>query len=140
LSGVFETLGLARPAAAAANRAELMDRAQHIAWKLVAWQLVVGLVVALPWCYAGWRAALGAGAGALSAALGSAVAAWRHFGRPGESAQQLARRFIAATALRWVTMLVVLYLAVARLALPPGAVLSGLVAGLAVYLFALRWE
>ena len=73
-------------------------------------------------------------------ALGSAVAAWKHFGRPGESAQQLARRFITATALRWVTMLAVLYLAVARLALPPGAVLSGLVAGLAVYVFALRWE
>ena len=117
-----------------------MDRAQRNAWRLVAWQLVVGLVVALPWCVAGFRAALGAGAGALGAALGSAVAAWRHFGKPGESAQQLARRFIAATLLRWVTMVAVLYFAIARLALPPGPVLSGLVAGLAVYLFALRWD
>ena len=106
----------------------------------MAWQGVVGLVVALAWCVAGYREALGAGAGALGAALGSAVAAWRHFGRPGESAQQLARRFIAATALRWVVMATVLYLAIARLALPPGPVLSGLVAGLAVYVFALRWE
>ena len=106
----------------------------------MAWQGVVAVLVALPWCVVGIREALGAGAGGLGAALGSAVAAWRHFGEPGESAQQLARRFIAATALRWVAMATVLYLAIARLALPPGAVLSGLVAGLAVYVFALRWE
>ena len=101
---------------------------------------MAGLVVALAWCVAGYREALGAGVGALGAALGSAVAAWRHFGRPGETAQQLARRFIAATLLRWVVVGTVLYLAIARLALPPGAVLSGLVAGLAVYVIALRWE
>ena len=117
-----------------------MDRAQRNAWRLVAWQAVVGLAVALLWSVAGFRAALGAGAGALGAALGSAVAAWRHFGRPGETAQQLARRFIAGTALRWVAIVAVLYVAIARLALRPDAVLSGLVAGLAVYLFALRWD
>lgn len=77
------------------------------------------------------RAALGALAGGGAVALGSALMAWRALGGGVTGAGAALLRVVGGLALKWLVIVGALYLALARLGLPPLPVLAGLCAALA---------
>ena len=97
-------------------------------------------VVALAWLAGSRQHALGALLGGFAVALGTGVFALRYFRGGVDSAGFVFARFIIATVLKWSVTIALLYLAIGQLRLPPLAVLSGLVAGLGVQVWALRFE
>lgn len=107
---------------------------------MFATQAAATSVVALAWLVASRHDALGALLGGFAVALGTGVFALRYFRRGADSAGFVFARFITATVLKWVVTIALLYLAIGQLRLPPLAVLSGVVPGLLVYVWALRFE
>lgn len=101
--------------------------------------LAAGLVAA-GFLALGGRAALGALLGGLAVAAGGALMGWRSFAGgavgPGRALLQL----VGGIALKWLVVVLVLYLALAVLALDPLAVLCGVLAALAMQLFALTFK
>lgn len=79
-------------------------------------------------------------AGAALVALATVVSAWKHFGPIGEPAGRAAMRMFSATLVRWMVMVLGLYVLLGRLEMSAPALISGLIVALSGYLFALRWQ
>lgn len=104
---------------------------------LVAQAIATGLV-ALAFLVQGEQAALGALLGAGAVTLGSALMAWRTFGGGVVGAGAALFRVFGGLALKWLVVVGVLYLALARLGLPPLPVMAGVGAALAAYLLGFK--
>lgn len=115
-----------------------LSSGRRLAARVVLVQALVAVVAALAWLAAGPREALAAACGAGLVAFATAVFAWRYFAGDAAGAGLVAARFIGATALKWLLLIGGLYLALARLALPPLPLLSGFAAGLFAFLVALK--
>lgn len=100
---------------------------------LVAQAIATGLV-ALVFLAQDSRAAFGALLGGAAVALGSALMAWRAFGGGVTGAGAMLLRIVGGLALKWLVIVGALYLALARLELPPVPLLAGLCAALAASL------
>ena len=70
--------------------------------------------------------------------LGNAVLALRSFGRSPWSANVALRQMLIGMALKWLVFLVVVYVALARLALPPLPLLAGVAGTTLAFLYAGR--
>jgi ATP synthase protein I len=104
---------------------------------LVAQAIATG-VVALVFLAQEPRAALGALLGGGAVVLGSALMAWRAFGGGVTGAGAALLRVFGGLALKWLVIVAVLYLALARLGLPPLPILAGLGAALAAFLLGFK--
>lgn len=111
---------------------------RRLANSVVFLQLVAAAVVAALWLLAGREYALGGLTGGLVAAMGTAVFALRLFGQPGAPGGIVFVRFAGATALKWLVVIVGLYLGIGSWQLPPLAVITGFAAGLSIFVIALR--
>lgn len=111
---------------------------RHLARRIVLLQAIVTGAVAAAFLVAGGRAALGAACGGFAVALGGALMAWRTLGGGVAGAGTALLRLAGGLAMKWAAIVLVLYLALAKWALDPLAVLSGVIAALAVNLLAIR--
>lgn len=105
---------------------------------VVAYQAGVALAAALVFLVQGTDAALAALVGGGSVALGSALMAWRAFAGGVDGGGMALMRLFGGLALKWLVVVAALYLALARLALPPLPLLAGLCAALVASLLAFR--
>lgn len=113
-----------------------LSSGRRLAARVVLAQALAAVVLALAWLVAGQRESLAALYGGALVAIATAAFAWRYLGGGVGNAGQVAVRFIGATALKWLLLIGGLYLALARLALPPLPLLSAFVAGLSMFLVA----
>jgi hypothetical protein len=94
------------------------------------------MLVALAFFVAqGTKEALAAAIGGGAAALGSLVLAWRSLPGSPKSAGWAVSRMVSGLLLKWFVVLGVLYLAMAKLALPPLPLVVGLAVGVMSALF-----
>ncbi len=101
---------------------------RRLAFRMVAVQFVVAMLVALAWWFAkGEDEALAAAIGGGSVAAGSLVLAWRSLPPAAASAGIALSRMVSGLLLKWFVVLGVLYLAMAKLHLPPLPLLVGMV-------------
>lgn len=101
---------------------------RRLAFRMVAVQCVVAMLVALAYFLAqSGREALAAAIGGGSVAVGSLVLAWRSLPPGAASAGMALSRLVSGLLLKWFVVLGALYLALAKLALPPLPLLVGLV-------------
>ena len=101
---------------------------RRLAFRMVAVQFVVAMLVALAFFIAqGGKEALAAAIGGGSVAAGSLVLAWRSLPPAAASAGLALSRLISGMLLKWFVVLGALYLAMAKLHLPPLPLLVGLV-------------
>jgi ATP synthase protein I len=117
-----------------------MAAGRRLARHILAMQLAVIVVVALVLLVFGWRYALGAALGGVAVAAGGALMAWRTFAGAVAGPVPTFGRLAGGVALKWLVIVLVLYIALARLALDPLAVLGGVLAALAVNLLALTFK
>ncbi|GIX34718.1 MAG: hypothetical protein KatS3mg126_0497 [Lysobacteraceae bacterium] len=113
---------------------------KRLAMRLLAVQIVVVLALALPAALLGWRAALGVLMGGVAVAAGGALMAWRMFHGPVAGPGPTLMRMAGGLALKWLVIVALLWLALARLALEPLAVVGGALAALAVNLSAFAFK
>lgn len=107
--------------------------------QVVVAQAITAVVVALVCLAWGWPAALGAMIAGSGVALGSALMAWRTFrGTDATGAGTALFRLVIGLALKWMVIAGALFLALARLGLPPVPTLAGLSAALLASLLAYR--
>ena len=104
---------------------------RRLAFRTVAVQAAVAIVVALGFLLQGPRAALAAGIGGGALALGSLVLAWRSMTGPAYSAGLALARLVSGLVLKWFVVLAAVYMSLARWELPPLPLLAGLVATMA---------
>ena len=106
---------------------------------MVAVQAVVAMLVALAFLFAqGDREALAAAIGGGAAALGSLVLALRSLPTTPKSAGWSMSRMVSGLMLKWFVVLGLLYVAMAKLAMPPLALVVGLAATALTSLFTLN--
>jgi len=104
---------------------------RRLAYRMVAAQFVVAMLVALAFFFAqGGKAALAAAIGGGSVAVGSLVLAWRSLPRGAASAGLALSRMVSGLVLKWFVVLGAAYVAMARLHLPPLPLIVGLVAAM----------
>jgi F0F1-type ATP synthase assembly protein I len=109
---------------------------RRLAYRMVAVQAVVAMLVALAFLVAqGNKEALAAAIGGGAAALGSLVLAWRSLPSTPKSAGWTISRMVSGLVLKWVVVLGVLFVAMAKLAMPPLPLVVGLAAGVMSALF-----
>lgn len=111
---------------------------RRLAFRIVRVQWLVAALVALAFLVEGVRPALAAAMGGGAVAMGSAVLAWRAFGRGPEPAGVVLARMLGGAALKLLVIVATLYVALARLALPPVPLLAGVVATSLAFLFGAR--
>ena len=104
---------------------------RRLAFRTVAVQAAVAVLVALVFLVQDERAALAAAIGGGAVALGSLLLAWRSMMGPAYSAGLALARIVSGLVLKWFVVLGALYLSLARLGLPPLPLLAGLVATMA---------
>jgi ATP synthase protein I len=93
---------------------------RRLAFRMVAAQLVVAMLVALAFYFAqGGREALAAAIGGGAVALGSLVLALRSLPSTPKSAGWALSRMVSGLLLKWFVVIGALYLAMAKLHLPP---------------------
>ncbi len=113
---------------------------QRQAVQVVAYQAASSILVALVFAIQGSEAALAALVGGLATTTGSALMAWRAFaGGVADPGVALFRLF-GGVALKWLVIVLSLYLGLARFGLPPLPLLAGLSAALVASLLAYRIE
>lgn len=100
---------------------------RQLARRTVGLQAMATAATALVCLLLGSAAALGALAGGGAMTLGSALAAWRAMGGGVVGSGAALGRLIGATALKWMLVVIGLYLALGVWRLPPGPVLIGMV-------------
>ncbi len=101
---------------------------RRLAFRMVAVQCGVAMLVALAYLLAqSGREALAAAIGGGSVAVGSLVLAWRSLPPAAASAGMALSRLVSGLLLKWFVVLGALYLALAKLQLPPLPLLVGLV-------------
>jgi ATP synthase protein I len=113
---------------------------RRLAWRILLLQLAVIAALALALLAFGGGLALGAALGGMAVAIGGALMAWRTFNGAMAGAGPTLMRLVGGVALKWLVILLVLYIALAKLALDPLAVLGGVLAALAVNLVALTFK
>ena len=104
---------------------------RRLAFRMVAMQAAVAALVTLAFLVQDAQAALAAAIGGGAMVLGSSFLAWRSLSGPAYSAGLALTRLVAGIALKWFVVIGALYLALARLGLPPLPVLAGLAATMA---------
>lgn len=103
-------------------------------------QLAVAVVAGLAFSLRGAPSAIGAFAGGILAAIGTTVLALRVFMPALAGGGTMALRFATGTLLKWIVVLVGLYLIFAYWKLPAVPALVGFGAALVVNLAALKFE
>lgn len=99
---------------------------------MVAVQFVVAMLAALAYLIAqGGREALAAAIGGGAVALGSLLMAWRSLPPVAASAGFALSRLVSGMLLKWFVVIGALYLAMAKLQLPPLPLIVGLIATMA---------
>ncbi|WP_240126836.1 hypothetical protein [Thermomonas alba] len=111
----------------------------RLALRAVAFQVAAALATAAAGMTLGPRAALAALAGGGTLALGSLVAAWGAFGVGVSSGGVALARLLLGTAVKWLIVVVGLYLAMAVWKLPPVPVLAGAAMAAAAFLVSMRF-
>lgn len=101
-------------------------------------QAGVTLLLALVFLVQDGRSAMAAGFGGLAVTLGTALMAWRAFAGGVDGPGQALFRLFGGLALKWLVIVLALYLALARFTLPPLPLLAGLGAALVASLLAYR--
>ena len=109
---------------------------RRAAFRVVAVQLAVAALVATGFLLQDPRAALSAAVGGGAVALGSALMAWRSFGGGVHGGMIALARLFGGLALKWLVIVAALYIALARLGLPPLPLLAGVGAALAGFVLA----
>ena len=104
---------------------------RRLAFRMVAVQAAVTIVVALVFLVQGVPAALAAGTGGGAVAAGSLVLAWRSLMGPAYSAGLSLARMVSGLLMKWFVVLGVVYLSLARWDLPPLPLLVGVMASMA---------
>ena len=104
---------------------------RRLAFRMVAVQAAVATLVALVFLVSGPPASFAAAIGGGAVALGSLVLALRSLPATPRSAGWAVSRMVSGLLLKWCVVLGALYLAMAKLALPPIPLLVGLVAAMA---------
>ena len=115
-----------------------MAAGRRQARSVVVAQTLVTLAAALAFLVQGTDAALSALAGGGAVTVGSALMAWRAFAGGVSGAGLALMRLFGGLALKWLVIVAALYVALARLGLPPLPLLAGLCAALAASLLAFR--
>jgi hypothetical protein len=112
---------------------------RRLAYRMVAAQFVVAMLVALAFFFAqGGKEALAAAIGGGSVAVGSLVLAWRSMPRGAASAGLALSRMVSGLLLKWFVVLGAAYFAMAKLQLPPLPLIVGLAAGMAAMFLTLN--
>jgi F0F1-type ATP synthase assembly protein I len=102
---------------------------RRLAYRMVAVQAVVAMLVALAFFAAqGTKQALAAAIGGGAVALGSLALAWRSLPSTPKSAGWSISRMVSGLMVKWFVVLGVLYVAMAKLAMPPLPLVVGLAA------------
>ena len=104
---------------------------RRLAFRMVAVQGAVAMFVALLFLAQGAQESLAAAIGGGSVAVGSLVMAWRSLPPAAASAGLALSRLISGMLLKWFVVLGALYVAMAKLQLPPLPLLVGLVVAMA---------
>ena len=105
---------------------------RRLAYRMVAAQFVVAMLVALAFFFAqGEREALAAAIGGGSVAAGSLVLAWRSLPPAAASAGLALSRMVSGLLLKWFVVLGAAYFAMAKLQLPPPPLIVGMIAAMA---------
>ena len=105
---------------------------RRLAVRVVALQIAATALVALGFLLQGWQAGLAACCGGGAAALGTGVLALRLFGAGPAPAGVVLWRLIVGNLLKWGVILLGLWLALVKAALPGLPVIAGLAAAVLV--------
>jgi hypothetical protein len=101
---------------------------RRLAFRLVAVQVAVAMLAAAGFALRDAPSALAAGFGGGAVAAGSAALAWRSLFGPAMSAGTALSRMVSGLLLKWFVVLGAVYVALARLGLPPLPLLAGMAA------------
>jgi F0F1-type ATP synthase assembly protein I len=101
---------------------------RRLAYRLVAVQAAVAVLVAAGFGLRDAPSALSAGLGGGAVALGSAALAWRSLFGPAMSAGTALARMVSGLLIKWFVVLGTAYVVLARLGLPPLPLLAGMAA------------
>ena len=101
---------------------------RRLAYRLVAVQAAVAVLVAAGFGLRDVPSALSAGLGGGAVALGSAALAWRSLFGPAMAAGTALARMVSGLLLKWFVVLGTAYVVLARLGLPPLPLLAGMAA------------
>ena len=109
---------------------------RRAAFRVIAVQSAAAALVATGFLLQGPRPALSAAVGGGAVVLGSALMAWRSLGGGAHGGAVALARLFGGLALKWLVIVSALYLALARLGLPPLPLLAGVGAALAGFVLA----
>ena len=113
---------------------------RRLARRIAVTQAIVTSIVAAVFLAKSVSAAAGAALGGLAITVGGALMAWRALSGGIYGAEVALLKLAGGIALKWATVVLVLYLALAQWALDPLAVLSGFLAALMVNLAAIGFR
>lgn len=113
---------------------------RQLALRVLAFQAVAALATSLACLSIGPREALAALAGGGAMTLGSLAAAWGAFGGGVAGAGVALGRLLLGTAVKWVLVIVGLYLAIAVWRLPAVPVLAGAAMAAAAFLVSMKFS
>ncbi|MGH8090584.1 MAG: ATP synthase subunit I [Rudaea sp.] len=111
---------------------------RRLAIRVVVAQTVATALVAAGFAWRAWDDALAVLTGGGTVVLGTAILALRLFAGPPAAAGTVLARMIVGNLLRWCVIVIGLYLAMVKAALPGLPVIAGLVAALLPQLFGLH--
>lgn len=111
-----------------------MAAGRRLALRAVTLQAIVAIVVAMGFWLVDGASALAAAVGGGAVVAGSAMFALRSFAGPPQGAGFALARLLAGLLLKWFVVLATLYIALARLHLPPLPLLAGMVAATLAFL------
>ena len=103
---------------------------RRLALRVVLAQAGVTLLAAAGFSLAGWRSGFGVLAGGGVVVLGTAVLALRMFATGPTGAGEALARMIVGNLLKWIVIGVGLYVVLAKVGLPGGPVIAGVIAAL----------
>lgn len=113
---------------------------RRLATKVILAQAGVAVIVGLAFLARDVSSAVGALAGGLVATVGTGMLALRVFARVASGPTAMLARFAIGTLLKWIVVIVGLYLVLVVWKLPALSTIVGLIATLAVNLVALKFE
>ena len=111
---------------------------RRLALRVVGAQALVTVVVAAGFLLQGWQSSLGVLSGGFTVTLATGILALRVFAAPPAAAGVVMARFIVGNLLKWGVIALGLYVAMVTIALPPFAVMAGLIAALLPQLLGLH--
>ena len=117
---------------------DTVNRARRLVVRVVVLQVATAVGVAAAFgVFAGSRAAVSALSGGCIVAVGSAVCGWRMFAPGIANATVLNRAMMAGEALKWLWLILAMWVALTKLQLPPMPLLVGLISAQFGYWFGL---